>query len=66
MELLKSLGLGVSEDGFVTKEGKPVMDEYIERHVRFENMAIFPGSTIVIDDNPLSIASYIEAHGEIV
>src|SRR5947208_211367 len=23
MELLKSLGLGVSEDGFVTKEGKP-------------------------------------------
>jgi len=64
--LLKALGLDVDEKGvYVTKDGNPVIDGYIDKPVRFENMAIFPGSTIVLDDNPLSIASYIEEHGEI-
>lgn len=64
--LLKALSYDVDKDGFVIdSNGKRVIDEYVDRPVRLENMAIFPGSTIVMDDNPLSIASYIEEHGEI-
>ncbi len=66
LELLKALELAVDEKGiFVTKNGEPVIDHYIDKPVRFDRMAIFPGSTIVLDDNPLSIAAYIEEHGEV-
>jgi len=65
LELLKALGLNVDERGlYVTRDGKVVTDPYIEKPVQFNNMAIFPGSAIVLDDNPLSIASYIEDHPE--
>lgn len=58
--LLKELGYG-SDGVFVTdKEGAKVHDRYIEEPVRVDNMLIFPGSTIILDDNPLSIASYLE------
>ncbi|MBI2184219.1 MAG: hypothetical protein HYU39_04585 [Thaumarchaeota archaeon] len=64
--LLKALNYNVDKNGFVIdSNGKRVIDKYVDRAVRLENMAIFPGSTIVMDDNPLSIASYIEEHGEI-
>lgn len=63
--LLKELGLGVDETGYITKDGKQVLDRYIDQPVRIENMAIFPGSAVVLDDNPLSIASYIEEYGEV-
>jgi hypothetical protein len=63
--LLKELGLGVDENGYITKDGKQVLDKYIDQPVRTENMAIFPGSAIVLDDNPLSIVSYIEEYGEV-
>ncbi len=58
--LLKEFGY--SSDGvFVTdKNGVQVHDKYIEEPVRIDNMLIFPGSTIILDDNPLSIASYLE------
>lgn len=66
VELLKSLGYGVDDKGiYVTKDGKPVIDEYINQPVRLDNMAILPGSTVVIDDNPLSIASYLEEQGDV-
>lgn len=63
--LLKELGLGVDEKGYITKDGGQILDRYIDRPVRIENMAIFPGSAVVLDDNPLSIASYIEEYGEV-
>lgn len=64
--LLRELQMAVDKEGFVIgPNGKQVIDEYIDKPVRFENMAIFPGSTIVLDDNPLSIASYIEDYGDI-
>ncbi len=63
--LLKELGLGIDENGFVTQNGKQVLDKYIREPVRVENMAILPGSTIVLDDNPLSIALYIEEYGDL-
>ena len=66
LELLKALDLSVDEKGiYVTKNKDLVKDPYTDKPVRFENMAIFPGSTIVLDDNPLSIAAYIEDHPEV-
>ncbi len=62
--LLKELGLSADADGYITKDGKQVRDMYIDQPVRIENMAIFPGSAIVLDDNPLSIALYMEEYWE--
>ncbi|MDV3244955.1 MAG: hypothetical protein LYZ66_07290 [Nitrososphaerales archaeon] len=63
--LLKGLGYGVDKEGFVVdSQGKRVTDKYSDKQVRIENMAIFPGSTILMDDNLLSITSYIEEHEE--
>ena len=61
--LLRELGYFVDKEGFVIdSRGNRVVDEYADKQVRVENMAVFPGSTVIIDDNPLSIASYIEEH----
>ena len=42
-----------------------IIDKYIEEPVRLDNMIIFPGSTIILDDNPLSIISYLEEYGDV-
>ena len=64
--LLKALNFGVDQEDYVVDStGKRVVDEYIDSNVQLKDMAIFPGSTIVINDNPLSIASYIEEHQDI-
>ena len=54
--------LGYDSDGtFVTdKEGEKVYDRYIDEPVRVNNMLILPGSTVILDDNPLSVVSYLE------
>ncbi len=58
--LLKELGYG-SDGIFVTdKGGVQVQDRYLKEPVRIDNMLIFPGSILILDDNPLSIASYLE------
>lgn len=46
-------------------EGKQVVDKYINEPVRLSNMVILPGSTVVIDDNEISMAGYMEEHGDI-
>ena len=59
-------GLGYDSDGiFVLEKGKKVLDRYTEKQIRIDNMIIFPGSTIILDDNPLSIISYIEEFGDV-
>jgi hypothetical protein len=64
--LLKGLGFDVDKEGYVVdSEGKRVTDKYSDKQVRIENMAVFPGSAVIMDNNPLSIASYIEEHEEI-
>jgi hypothetical protein len=63
--LLKELGLGVDEHGYVTRDGRVIHDKYVDQPVSAENMMILPGSTIVLDDNPLSIALYIQEYGDL-
>ena len=66
VRLLKELGFDLDERGvYVMQNGQKVLDKYIDKPIRLENMIIFPGSTIILDDNPLSIASYMEEYGEV-
>ena len=64
--LLQELGLGSDGVYVLDKKGERVFDIYTNEPVRIENMAILPGSTIVLDNNPLSITSYLEEHGDVI
>jgi len=57
--------LGVDTDGeFVVRDGAAVLDPFTHEPVRLDNMLIFPGSTIILNNTPLSIASYLEQYGD--
>lgn len=60
--------LGYDSDGiFVFKSnGEKLKDEYIDDAIKVDNMLILPGSCLILDNNPLSIASYFEDYGEIL
>ena len=64
IELLKQLGYD-SDGGFIFQNGIKVVDKYIEMPVRLDNMVILPGSTIILDDDELSISSYVEEFGDV-
>ena len=54
--------LGYNSDGvFVLEKGREKhKDRYTDDPIRIDNMIIFPGSTIILDNNPLSISSFLE------
>jgi len=58
--------LGYSSDGtfVLDKKGNRVFDKYVNEPVRLSNMAMLPGSTIILDDNPVSIAAFLEEHDD--
>jgi len=62
--LLKELGYNNDGEFVLNEKGEKVLDKYIDIPVRIENMIIFPGSEIILDDNELSISSYLEEYGE--
>ena len=59
--LLNELGFD-TEDGYVIKDGKLVRDKYVNVPVKLDKMLIFPGSTIILDENQISIAMYLEEY----
>lgn len=60
--------LGFDSDGIFVLDGagEKVFDRYIEEQVRVDNMLILPGSAIILDNNPLSVASYLEEFGDVL
>ena len=62
--LLEELGYGTDGIFVLDSDGNKLLDSYIEKPVKLDNMAILPGSCIIIDDNPLSIAYYIDDYGD--
>lgn len=64
-DLLKELGYDSDGEFVIDSEGNKVIDRYIEIPIRLDNMIILPGSTIILDDNELSISSYIEEYGDV-
>lgn len=60
--------LGYSSDGnfVLNKKGERYLDRYTKEPVRIDNMAIFPGSTIILDNNSLSISSFLEEFEDVI
>ncbi len=63
--LLKELGYSVNGRNIICENGSVVKDRYIDTPVKIENMLILPGSTIILDDNEISIISYFEEFGDL-
>lgn len=64
--LLKELGYDSDGEFVLDKNGNKVLDRYLDIPVKVENMVVFPGSTIVLDDNELSISKYLEEFGDVL
>ena len=62
--LLEELGFGSDGTYVLNKNGEQVLDKYIGEPIKIDSMAILPGSTLILDDNPLSISSYLEEYGD--
>jgi len=65
--LLKELGFD-SDGTFVLRDsGEKVLDKYINEPIMIDNMAILPfGSITILDNNPLSISSFLEEYGDVL
>ncbi len=64
--LLKELGYKSDGIFVLDQNGERVIDKYIDEPVKINNMLILPGSTIILDNNPLSIASYLQEHPDVL
>lgn len=62
--LLRELGFNSDGEYVLNSDGNNVLDKYIEIPVKVNNMAIFPGSTIILDNNELSLSLYLEEFGD--
>lgn len=59
--------LGYDSDGtFVIKDGEIYLDRYTEEAIELDNMFVYPGSTIILDNNSLSITSFLEDYGDVL
>lgn len=56
--------LGYSSDGMyvLDEEGNKLRDKYVGIEIQISNMLILPGSTIILDNNPISVAAYLEEY----
>ncbi|MBI4043429.1 MAG: hypothetical protein HY393_01320 [Candidatus Diapherotrites archaeon] len=65
--LLKELGFGVDSRKYVIDaSGRRVLDKYIKKEVTLDNLLILPGSTLILDDNELSLTLYLEEYGDVL
>jgi hypothetical protein len=62
IRLVNELGYGSDGTYVLDKQGNPLLDKYTGEAVELANMAILPGSTIILDDNPLSILLYLDEY----
>ena len=63
--------LAHDSDGiFVLKDGEKCLDKYTGEPIKIDNMLILenqlPGSTVILDNNPLSISSFLEEFGDVI
>lgn len=58
-EVLEKLGFKIDTEGYVLdKNKKKVMCKYSNKEVHISSAAILPGSTIVINATPITMAQY--------
>ena len=61
--LLKLMDYSSDGKRVLKGDGSPYVDPFTGGEVLLSNMAVFPGSWIVIDYNPASINGYIAKYG---
>ena len=67
LELVRELGYSVAEDGVhLIKDRKQASDPYTNVPLRIDNLAVLPGSVVLLDNDPVGIALYLEEHGEVL
>jgi len=64
--ILKELGYNSSGIFVCDKNGNIVKDRYTGDPIKISNMVIFPGSTIILDNNPVSISSFLEEFPDVI
>jgi hypothetical protein len=64
--LLKELGFNSDGIFVLDEKGEKCLDKYTHEPIKIDNMAILPGSTIILDNNPLSISSFLEEYGDVI
>lgn len=65
LALLEELGYQV-EDGIILEEGTPKQDPYVDTPLTLGNLSILPGHSapVLLDNNAVSMACYMEDYGE--
>lgn len=64
--LLNELDYDSDGEYVLDTSGNKILDRYLDIPVKLENMVVFPGSTIILDDNELSISRYLEEFGDVL
>lgn len=64
--LLKKIGYGSDGNIVLKKNGNAHLDRYTNEEIKLDNMFIYPGSTIIIDNNPVSLAAFFEEFGDVI
>ena len=64
--LLRELGFNSDGEYVLDSEGNKVIDRYVNIPVKVENMVILPGSTVILDDNILSLSCYMEEFPDVL
>ncbi len=64
--LLKELDFDSDGEYVLNSEGNKILDRYLEIPIKVNNMVILPGSTIILDDNILSISKYMEEFPDVL
>ena len=64
--LLRELGFDSDGEYVLDLQGNKVIDRYVDIPVKVENMVILPGSTIILDDNILSLSCYMEEFPDVL
>lgn len=65
INLLKELGFNSDGEFVLDEDGEKILDKYLDIPVRVENMVILPGSTVILDDNEISLSKYLEEFGDV-
>jgi hypothetical protein len=60
--LVKELGYASDGTKVLRADQTPYLDPYTNDPVTLDNMAILPGSIVILDNNPVSLACYIAEH----
>lgn len=66
INILKELGYGSDGKFVLDSNGNKVKDKYVDVEIMLSNMLIFPGSTVILDNNPLSVAAYMDEYGNLI